>query len=126
MRLRRRPSRAELDSELQAYADLAIEENIRAGMSPAQARHAALTSMEGKTQLKERCSDGLRGVKFAGLAQDVRLTRFLESLLFGIKATDATSFVAAAVMLLAVATAAAYVPARRAARIDPAVVLRSE
>jgi len=48
----------------------------------------------------------------------------LNTLLFGISATDPPTFATAAVALAAAALAAAYVPARRASRIDPVVMLR--
>ena len=51
---------------------------------------------------------------------------FVESFLFGIKANDPVTVMAAAVTLLAAALAAAYVPARRASRIDPMTALRHE
>jgi len=52
------------------------------------------------------------------------LTRYLHSLLFGIAATDPTTFAAAALLLSTVAGAACLVPARRAIRIDPMMALR--
>jgi predicted permease len=61
-----------------------------------------------------------------GLAASLYLTRFIQSLLFGVKATDAVAFAGAAVVLLAVALLAGFLPARRASRIHPAAVLRSE
>jgi putative ABC transport system permease protein len=62
----------------------------------------------------------------AGVGASFYLTRFLQSLLFGVKPTDAVAFALAGAVLLGVALLAGYLPARRASRIDPAVVLRSE
>ena len=61
-----------------------------------------------------------------GLAGSFALMRFLTSLLFGVGAYDAVTFIGVSVLLTAVAIAAAYVPARRAVRVDPLVALRHE
>lgn len=61
-----------------------------------------------------------------GVPVALGLSRFLSNLLFHIHAADPTTFTAVAFLLCAVATLAAYVPARRAARVDPMVALRHE
>ncbi len=59
-----------------------------------------------------------------GLALSLVLTRFLRTILFGVGATDAITFLAVALLLSAVALLACYIPARRAMRVDPMVALR--
>jgi predicted permease len=61
-----------------------------------------------------------------GLAGAFALTRFMRSLLFGIAETDAVTFAAIPALLTLVALVASYIPARRAAKVDPIVSLRCE
>jgi putative ABC transport system permease protein len=61
-----------------------------------------------------------------GLAAAFLTTRFLGSLLFGVRPLDLPTFAAAAALLTAVALGAHWVPIRRALRIDPASALRAE
>ena len=74
-------------------------------------------------------SDGLRvtvaGILF-GILGAVFLTRLLDSLLFGVSATDTTTFVLVPVILALIGLGACFVPAFRAARINPARALRCE
>ena len=74
-------------------------------------------------------ASGLRLVAIGaviGLGAALLLARLLQGLLFGIKAIDPLTFVAVPAVLLAVAFMAAWLPARRAGRVDPQVALRSE
>ena len=61
-----------------------------------------------------------------GLAGALLLSRTLASFLFGVTTTDLTTFTVVSLILLVVAVAACYFPARRAASLDPATTLRSE
>jgi ABC-type antimicrobial peptide transport system permease subunit len=62
----------------------------------------------------------------AGLAGSYLATQSLTSLLFGVTPHDAATFVAVSALFIATALCAAYIPSRRATRVDPAVALRSD
>ncbi len=73
--------------------------------------------------------DGLRLAAFGvvvGLALAAGVTRIIAGFLFDVSALDAVTFVATALLLVVVAVLATYIPARRAAALDPMTALRSE
>lgn len=86
------------------------------GAAPAQVRR--LITREG-------LAVGLLGVAI-GIAGAVAFTRFLGTLLFEVSATDPQVFVVASLLLLSTAAAASWLPARRAARVDPSIAVRAD
>ncbi len=62
----------------------------------------------------------------AGLAAAFALAQLVKSMLYGLTATDPTSFAAAALLLLTIALLAAWIPALRASRVEPMEALRHE
>jgi len=72
MRFRRRRSEQELDDELRYHIERQVEHNIAAGMSPDEARRAAMVAFAGLEQRKEECRDTWRRSVLDHLAQDLR------------------------------------------------------
>ena len=75
--------------------------------------------------LRQGMSLALTGVA-VGVVAALALTRLMQTLLFGVKATDALTFAAIPLVLVSIALLTSLIPARRAARIDPMVSLRNE
>jgi predicted permease len=94
------------------------ELGIRMALGATQSHILRLVVRQGMTLALSGVASGLLGA-FA-------LTRVMRSLLFGIGATDAATFTVISLVLLFTALLASYIPARRAARIDPMVSLRCE
>jgi ABC-type antimicrobial peptide transport system permease subunit len=90
--------------------------------------HMALGATRS-TVLRMVLGQGLR-FTFAGLAVGIvaafGLTRLLQTQLFNVKPSDPATIVSVAVFIAMVATVACLIPANRAARVDPMVVLRDE
>jgi putative ABC transport system permease protein len=85
------------------------------------ARYSTVASMVVREAL------GVVGVGLAlGIGGALALTRVMTSLLYDISPTDPATFVGVTLALGAVAVLASYLPARRAARVDPIVALRSD
>jgi putative ABC transport system permease protein len=78
-----------------------------------------------KLVVKDGARFAVTGLVIGAIAATA-ITRFMKSLLFGITSTDPVTFVGVAVLLIAVALLACYVPASRAAHVDPMIALRYE
>jgi putative ABC transport system permease protein len=79
--------------------------------------------------LREVLGGGLRLVLVGvgvGIAGGLALSRLVAGLLYGVAATSVPTFAGAALLLVVTGLVAAYVPARRAAAVDPMVALRQE
>ncbi|MBV8897646.1 MAG: ABC transporter permease [Acidobacteriaceae bacterium] len=94
------------------------EIGVRMALGAQQRTVLALVLREGATLWMSGISTGL--ICAWGL------TRWMRSLLFEVQATDPATFLAVALLFCAVATAACYLPAHRATRVDPAISLRYE
>lgn len=110
-------------ASLGIYGVLAYSVQQRA---PELAMRSALGALP-RRQLLMVIRQGLASVLLGvvlGLGGAYVLSRFIESLLFGVSRTDPAMYLAVAALLILVALAACYLPARRASRVDPMLILR--
>ena len=70
--LRQRTAEPELDEEIQFHLDMQTEKNVRLGMSPEEARRAALVRFGGTERIKEEARDEYRSRPLEDLVQDLR------------------------------------------------------
>jgi ABC-type antimicrobial peptide transport system permease subunit len=90
-------------------------------------RVALGATAQGVVALVLKRGAGLAALGIAiGVPAAWALSRFLASLLYGISPRDVTVFAGVPLLHLAVALAASYIPARRAAKVDPVIALRIE
>ena len=75
--------------------------------------------------LREGARIAIAGVA-VGVAASAALTRLVSGLLFGVAPNDPLSFAIAAAAILVIALVSSYLPARRAAAVDPLIALRAE
>lgn len=75
--------------------------------------------------LREGLQIALIGIP-VGLAAGAAIARLISSHLYGVRATDLTVFLVSPFLVLAIAALASYLPASRAAEVDPMVALRCE
>ena len=101
-----------------AYAVRQRRREIGIRMALGADRHAVVRMVLGRVAW--RTAAGIA----AGTVASFWAARFVRTLLFGVDSRDALAFVAAAGLLALVAILAGWLPARRAARVDPAIVLR--
>lgn len=99
---------------LQQTRELGIR--MALGASPGDVRRAVLERAAGLTAVGA----------IVGLAAAVFASRLFQSLLFGVTPIDPLALIGSGAILLIVAAIAAYVPARRATRVDPALALRAD
>ncbi len=91
-----------------------------------EAPQDSVVALVDQSRLRRECLKlALTGL-LIGLAGSLALMRVMKTLLFGVSAADPLTFAASGLLLLGVSLLACWLPARRAARVDPLVSLRHE
>lgn len=141
--LAKRKLDVEMSEEMRLHLERRTEENLAAGMSRQTCASLAFRVAQRTREIGVRVALGatvrdvvalaLRqgaGLVLAGgglgLAAAFGLTRYVAALLYGVSPADPTTFVLVLALLLVVALLACWLPARRAAKVDPMIALRSE
>jgi putative ABC transport system permease protein len=106
------------------YAVIAYVVSQRAGEIGVRLALGAQPRQVRRQFIREGLTLALAGIS-TGLVAAVVLTRLMSSLLFGISSLDPITYTVMALVVIVVAGAAAYLPARRASRSDPVEVLRA-
>jgi putative ABC transport system permease protein len=107
-------------SGLMAYAVTERTHEIGVRMALGAQRDSVLRMLVGRGMLLAGIGLGI------GLAGSIFIARLLSSLIFGVSATDWGTFGGVLAAMAAVSLAASYIPARRAAKLDPTIALRHE
>jgi putative ABC transport system permease protein len=103
-----------------AYAVVQRSHEIGIRMALGAQRHEVIGLVLGQSLLLTALGIG------TGIGGAIAVTRYLEKMLFGLTALDPATFIAVSMMFAVIATLAAFVPARRATRVDPLAALRHE
>jgi ABC-type antimicrobial peptide transport system permease subunit len=101
-----------------SVAERAREIGVRSALGAPRASILALVARQGMTLAIAGSSIGLGGA--------VAASRSISALLFGVSPLDPLTYVGVIALMLGVAAVASWVPAWRAARVDPAITLRAE
>jgi putative ABC transport system permease protein len=103
-----------------SYAVTARTNEIGIRMALGADRRHVLKLVVGQGMALALCGVGI------GLAGALLLTRLMKTLLFGVSATDPVTFAGVSLLLFSIALLACYLPARKAAQVDPLVALRRD